>query len=172
MNLFLNLLSEGAEPSVIDRLLSYAGDAEKSVAQQQISDPDYWGSVGIITLTGILVVFLILAILIFFFWLLGTLFKAVDKSKKKKQVNRDSAFGVFVGYSLGLDKSKYTAQEYRDMIEKKMDADILYYAPQIRDRINKMGLQNRSFYIYVLPLDDAEEDKKSIMKKIMREGDA
>lgn len=85
MNLFLNLLSEGAEPSVIDRLLSYAGDAEKSVAQQQISDPDYWGSVGIITLTGILVVFLILAILIFFFWLLGTLFKAVDKSKKKKQ---------------------------------------------------------------------------------------
>ena len=85
MNLFLNLLSEGAEPSVIDRLLSYAGDAEKSVAQQQISDPDYWGSVGIITLTGILVVFLILALLIFFFWLLGTLFKAVDKSKKKKQ---------------------------------------------------------------------------------------
>ena len=58
------------------------------------------------------------------------------------------------------------------MIEKKMDADILYYAPQIRDRINKMGLQNRSFYIYVLPLDDAEEDKKSIMKKIIREGDA
>ena len=57
------------------------------------------------------------------------------------------------------------------MIEKKMDADILYYAPQIRDRINKMGLQNRSFYIYVLPLDDAEEDKKTIMKKIMREGD-
>lgn len=84
MNLFLNLLSENAEPSVIDRLLSYAGDAEKSVAQQQIADPDYWGSVGIITITGILVVFLILAILIFFFWLLGTLFKAVDKSKKKK----------------------------------------------------------------------------------------
>ena len=85
MNLFLNLLSEGAEPSVIDRLQSYAGNAEQTIAQQQIADPDYWGSVGIITLTGILVVFLILAILIFFFWLLGTLFKAVDKSKKKKQ---------------------------------------------------------------------------------------
>ena len=98
--------------------------------------------------------------------------RPIIKPEPNKQVNRDSAFGVFVGYSLGLDKSKYTAQEYRDMIEKKMDADILYYAPQIRDRINKMGLQNRSFYIYVLPLDDAEEDKKSIMKKIMREGDA
>ena len=53
-----------------------------------------------------------------------------------------------------------------------MDADILFYAPQIRDRIQQMGLQNRSFYIYVLPLDDAEDDKKAIMKKIMREGDA
>lgn len=98
--------------------------------------------------------------------------RPIIKPEPNKQVNRDSAFGVFVGYSLGLDKSKYTSQEYRDQIEKKMDADILYYAPKIRDRINKMGLQNRSFYIYVLPLDDAEEDKKSIMKKIMREGDA
>lgn len=49
---------------------------------------------------------------------------------------------------------------------------IMFYAPQIRDRIQKMQLQNRSFYIYVLPLDDAEEDKKSIMQKIMREEDA
>lgn len=78
-------MSENAEPSVIDRLQSYAGNAEQTIAGQQIADPDYWSSVGIITLTGILVVFLILAILIFFFWLLGTLFKAVDKSKKEKQ---------------------------------------------------------------------------------------
>ena len=98
--------------------------------------------------------------------------RPIIKPAPNKQVNRDSAFGVFVSYSLGLDKSKYTSQEYRDQIEKKMDADILYFAPQIRDRIQKMGLQNRSFYFYVLPLDDAEEDKKSIMKKIMREGDA
>ena len=98
--------------------------------------------------------------------------KPIIKPEPNKQVNRDSAFGVFVGYTLGLDKSKYTAQEYRDQIEKKMDADILFYAPQIRDRIQKLGLQNRSFYFYVLPLDDAEKDKKAIMKKIMREGDA
>ncbi len=85
MDLFLNLLSESAEGGVIGRLQAYKATAEQTIAQQQISDPDYWGSVGIITLTGILVVFLILAILIFFFWLLGTIFKAVDKSKKNKQ---------------------------------------------------------------------------------------
>lgn len=54
-------------------------------AASQLADPDYWGSVGILTVTGLLVVFLILAILIFFFWLMGTIFKAIDKSKAAKK---------------------------------------------------------------------------------------
>lgn len=53
-------------------------------AHAQLGDPDYWGSVGIITLTGILVVFFILAILIFMFWLMGTVFQNIDKSQKAK----------------------------------------------------------------------------------------
>ena len=84
MSLFLNLLSESADAGVIDRLQGYTETAEKSIAQQQIADPDYWGSVGIITLTGVLVVFVILAILIFFFMLLGAIFKSIDNNKKKK----------------------------------------------------------------------------------------
>ena len=84
MSLFLNLVSESAEVGVIDRLQGYAETAEKSIAQQQIADPDYWSSVGIITLTGLLVVFVILALLIFFFILLGAIFKSIDNSKKKK----------------------------------------------------------------------------------------
>lgn len=77
MNNALVLLSEGG--SVIDRLQGL-GDAKK-----QLADPDYWSSVGIIALTGILVVFLILAILIFIFWLMGTVFKVMGKSKKEKK---------------------------------------------------------------------------------------
>ena len=53
-------------------------------AHAQLSDPDYWGSVGIITITGILVVFFILAILIFLFWLMGNIFQNIDKSRKAK----------------------------------------------------------------------------------------
>ena len=63
---------------VVDRILALPD------AHTQLTDPDYWGSVGIITLTGILVVFFILAILIFLFWLMGTIFKNIDKSKKAK----------------------------------------------------------------------------------------
>ncbi len=84
MNIALSYLSEAAEQSVIDRLQSYAETGSQSIAKQQLADPDYWSSVGIIALTGILVVFLILAILIAFFYLLGVIFKAVDKKKAEK----------------------------------------------------------------------------------------
>lgn len=68
----------GADQGVIDRIQALPD------AHAQLADPDYWGSVGIITVTGILVVFFILAILIFLFWLMGTLFQNIDKSKKAK----------------------------------------------------------------------------------------
>ncbi len=77
MNFALGLLSESG--NVISRLQGY------ETAAEQVADKDYWSSVGIISLTGILVVFLILAILIFFFWLLGMLFKTIDKKRAAKK---------------------------------------------------------------------------------------
>ncbi len=85
MNVVLSMLAESGGANVIDRLQGYAGNADETIAQQQLADPDYWSSVGIIALTGILVVFLILAILIFFFYGLGAIFKAIDKSKSAKK---------------------------------------------------------------------------------------
>lgn len=87
MNLHSILLAaEGAneELGVIDRLQSYTEIEGSSIAQQQLADPDYWSSVGIITLTGILVVFFILALLIFIFWGMGQIFKTIDKKKAAK----------------------------------------------------------------------------------------
>lgn len=88
MNTAFSLLSAAAASEeaqgVIDRLNSYVATADKTIAQQQIADPDYWGSVGILTVTGILVVFFILAILILLFWLMGVFFKSMDERKKSK----------------------------------------------------------------------------------------
>lgn len=84
MNIALNMLSESGE-GAIKRIQGLPD------AAAQLTDPDYWGSVGILTLTGILVVFLILAILIFVFWLMGTIFKAVDKSKAEKKALAEAA---------------------------------------------------------------------------------
>lgn len=85
MNTALMMLSEAAEQGAIDRIQNLPD------AASQLADKDYWGSVGILALTGILVVFLILAILIFFFWLMGTIFKAVDKSKTDKKAAAEAA---------------------------------------------------------------------------------
>ena len=110
MNIALSILSAAASAEAAGTAEAYSGpwenafNAVKSTAEAvteetqgvidriqglgnahaQLSDPDYWGSVGIITITGILVVFFILAILIFLFWLMGTIFQNIDKSKKVK----------------------------------------------------------------------------------------
>ncbi len=93
MNLALSFLTSqaGEAPQgIIDRLQSYvdkkdeAGAVIESVAQQQLADPDYWSSVGMLTLIGILVVFFILAILIAIFWGMGKFFEIKDKRKKAK----------------------------------------------------------------------------------------
>ena len=78
----------------------------------------------------------------------------------------DSAYGIFLCYSIGLDKSKYSVPEYRKMLEQKMVSDIRYCLPKIKKHIDDCGLSSRSFYVYVVPLDNATEDKTSIMKKV------
>ena len=85
MNTAFRLLLEASDGGAIDRIQKLPD------AAAQLGDKDYWGSVGILALTGILVVFLILAILIFFFWLMGTIFKAVDKSKANKKASAEVA---------------------------------------------------------------------------------
>lgn len=88
MNTALMMLSEAAsaaDEGAIERIQNLPD------AAAQLADKDYWGSVGILALTGILVVFLILAILIFFFWLMGTIFKSIDKAKAEKKASADAA---------------------------------------------------------------------------------
>lgn len=85
MNTAFRMLLEAAGEGAIDRIQKLPD------AAAQLEDKDYWGSVGILALTGILVVFLILAILIFFFWLMGVIFKSIDKSKAEKKASAEAA---------------------------------------------------------------------------------
>ena len=86
-----------------------------------------------------------------------------------KTINRDTAYGIFLGYTLGLRTDNRSPSEYRNLVERKMIADIKQYAPYIREKIVNLGLTGRSFYMYIFPLDDAVTDKHMVMKKVMRE---
>lgn len=84
----------------------------------------------------------------------------------------DTAFGIFLGYSINLEKNKYSNTEYRAAVVKKMAEDIQASADYIATKIADCGLSAYSFYFYVLPFDDAITDKKSIMEDLLTGGNA
>ena len=86
---------------------------------------------------------------------------------KGRQAAYDTAYGVFLGYSIGLDGSKYSAVEYRKILAAKMKVDIQNHAAYIAEKIHKLNLSNHSFYFYVLPLNDADTDRVEMMKQIV-----
>lgn len=78
----------------------------------------------------------------------------------------DTAYGVFLGYSIDIPPSP----EFSTKVNQKMDDDLKANIQHIIDIIKVNHLENHSFYFYVLPFNNAEVDKKDIFEKIV-EGD-
>ena len=87
----------------------------------------------------------------------------------EKKPSYNTSYGVFLGYTLGLGKG-YPVEKYEAIAEEKMQADIKRYIPYILQKIRDYDLVAHSFYFYILPLNDAEEEKKAIMEAVL-EGD-
>lgn len=92
-----------------------------------------------------------------------------NPNKTVKKVSVNTSYGVFLGYTLGLGAG-YPVADFETIAEAKMQADIKRYIPYILQKINDLGLGAHSFYFYVLPFQDAEENKKTIMEAVL-EGD-
>ena len=75
----------------------------------------------------------------------------------------DDAFGLFLGYTVSAPFDRNNAT-YITNLEKQVELDILKISAYLEKRINDLGLLNHSFYVYVLPLNNAVIDKDSIMK--------
>ncbi len=58
--------------------------AAAEVVTDRVNVDGNWGLIGSTVVTGIVIVFLILAILIFFLWAMGKIFQSAENSKKKK----------------------------------------------------------------------------------------
>lgn len=91
-------------------------------------------------------------------------------SPRPTSASSDTAYGIFLCYSIGLDKDKYDNATYKRLVESKMINDLKYVMPKIQKGIADCGLASRSVYIYIVPLDNATEDKNSIMNKIVGGG--
>lgn len=83
----------------------------------------------------------------------GTLSSSIEK-----------AYGIFLGYTINVDGTGLSNDEYHKNANEKMISDIKGIIPYIESKIGALSLSNHSFYIYILPLNDALSDKESIIK--------
>lgn len=78
-----------------------------------------------------------------------------------------TAYGMFIGYSIDLNPEDYTPEEFPDVLFKKLEDDINSNASYICNKINSLKLGNHSFYIYILPFNDADADSAMIIDKLV-----
>ena len=79
------------------------------------------------------------------------------------------AFGVFVGYSIGVKEEDNDA--FRVKCMKQMEADIKAYIPYIEEKIRNLNLGMHSYYFYFIPFNNAELDKEVIMDELLVGGE-
>lgn len=82
----------------------------------------------------------------------------------------DMAFGAFLGYTIQLDKPETDSQKYRTAVKNQLIKDIAAVQPHITDLIVRNGLSGYSFYFYVLPFNDAPNEKVSIINELLTGG--
>jgi len=81
----------------------------------------------------------------------------------------DDAFGIFIGYELKMSEKdrKLPNNEFRKKIKEKISNDVSNRISHINKKISELNLFGHSFYIYVLPFTDLDENRKSILKEII-----
>lgn len=93
--------------------------------------------------------------------------KSILIPSENKNSYCDTAYGLFLGYDLGLNKNNYTTQNFREKVLEKMKIDIKNHSNYITKKINDNGLNNYSFYVYILPFNSADQDKCNIINDII-----
>lgn len=90
-------------------------------------------------------------------------------TKRDRNIVVDNAFGIFLGYSIGIDATQYSNAEFRDAINGKLKNDINNIATYIEKKVNESGLAGYSFYFYILPFNNALQDRAAIIQKLKGE---
>ena len=79
----------------------------------------------------------------------------------------DTAFGVFLGYSLGLDADNKTSKQFRTELADKMQLDIKNHVAYIAEKIKAAKMERYAFYFYFLPFNEADGEKQSVMGSLL-----
>ncbi|MGI6593476.1 MAG: DUF1837 domain-containing protein [Christensenellales bacterium] len=81
----------------------------------------------------------------------------------------NNAFGLFLGYTVKI-ADEPNNERYKINLEKQMKIDITKIAAYLEKRIKSLELLNHSFYVYILPLNNAL-DTATIMEEALKVGE-
>ena len=90
-------------------------------------------------------------------------------SKRDLSIAVDNAFGVFLGYTLGIDSNGYSNADFRLAVDTQIANDLKSIASYVEKKINKLNMSGYSFYFYILPFNNAASDRAAIIKKLKGE---
>lgn len=83
-------------------------------------------------------------------------------TRREKTANIDNAFGIFLGYNLGIQP----CAEFSKLAEEKINADIKACIPHIHKKISELNLSKYPFYFYVIPFNDIDNDKQTVISMV------
>jgi hypothetical protein len=92
--------------------------------------------------------------------------------KRDGSYKPDMAFGAFLGYTIVLDTPETDSRKYGKAVEEQLKKDIFAAQPYLEKKIRENHLEGYSFYLYVLPFNDAPKEKESIIQDILSGGGA
>lgn len=78
-----------------------------------------------------------------------------------------TAYGIFLGYTLDLNPEDYSRDEYTNAAIERIEQDIDDALVRVHEKISDLKMGSDSFYIYVLPFNDADNDKNTIMNDLI-----
>lgn len=82
----------------------------------------------------------------------------------------EMAFGAFLGYTIKIDPPETDSHKFKKAVKEQLIKDIAAVQPYISELILKNGLSGYSFYFYVLPFNDAPNEKVSIIRELLSGG--
>lgn len=91
------------------------------------------------------------------------------EEKGNYKFSLDDAFSIFIGYEIDIkdEQQKCSNDEFPIEIEGKIVNQIETYKGNVYKLIQKYGLRGYTFYVFIMPFTNIDENRKKILKKVL-----
>ena len=91
------------------------------------------------------------------------------KKKGNYKFSLDDAFSIFIGYEIDIkdEQQKCPNDEFPIKIEEKIVKQIEDYKNNVYKLIQEYGLIGYTFYVFIMPFTNIDENRKNILKKVL-----